>query len=319
MKFPVFDLHCDTASSRLYGNQKLRKNDLHIDLERARKLPGYAQCFACFTTTEESILRGRKPEDVFSDQLSGILQQLQENTDWIVQAFSAEDVLKHQAEGKMSAILTIEGPAGFGFDPEKLGQLYQTGFRITNLGWNEKNSLIGSHKTGGGLTDRGKEYIEQAQRLGMLVDVSHCSDEGFWDIIEVTRGPVIASHSNSRFVCGHSRNLTDDMFRAICQTGGVAGFNQCAPFVGDQPDLDTVCEHIFHFLELDPSGEHIALGADLDGCDELPSGFTGVESYPAMAQRLLARGLGEELTQKIFWNNGIGVMKRAVCLNEKSK
>ena len=144
----------------------------------------------------------------------------------------------------------------------------------------------------------------------MIVDVSHISDEGFWGILDVTQAPIVASHSNSRSVCGHSRNLTDDMFKALCQTGGVAGFNQCAPFVGDQPTMDSVCDHIFHFLDLDPSGDHIALGGDLDGCDKMPEGFDGVQSYPAMARRLLERGLDEATLHKIFWRNAFGVMQR---------
>ncbi len=315
MKFPVFDLHCDTASACLADKKSLRKNDLHIDLERAGKLPGYAQCFACFTTTEDSICHGKKPEDLFLAQLDGIVLQMQANEDMICQAFSAEEVLENQKNGKMSGILTIEGPAGFGFDPALLESMWQVGFRITNLGWNEANPLIGSHKTGGGLTDRGREYVREAQRLGMLIDVSHCSDEGFWDIIKATQGPVIATHSNSRFVCDHSRNLTDDMFRAICETDGVAGFNHCAPFVGEKPDLDTVCDHILHFLEMDPQGRHIALGADFDGCDVLPEGVTGIESYPAMAERLLLRGVDENTLMNIYWNNAIGVMQRAVYHN----
>ena len=218
----------------------------------------------------------------------------------------------------MSAVLTIEGTAGFGFDPQLLQDLYQIGFRITSLGWNEKNALTGSHKTGGGLTDMGREYVREAQRLGMLVDVSHVSDEGFWDIMEITQAPIVATHSNSRAICGVSRNLTDDMFRAICRTGGVAGFNQCDAFVGEKPDLDTVCDHILHFLELDPDGTHIALGGDLDGCEVLPEGFEGIQSYPAMAARLLDRGLDESTVRNIFWNNAFGVMERAVCDHTQS-
>ncbi len=318
MKYPVFDLHCDTASRMLETGSGLRKNSLHIDLERAGELPGYVQCFACFTTTVDYILQGKKPEDLFEAQLAKILAELRENADIIIQAFSADDVRKILASGKMAGILTIEGPAGFGFDPAMLEDLYKIGFRITNLGWNEKNPLIGSHKTGGGLTELGAEYVKEAQRLGMLVDVSHCSDEGFWGIMDVTGGPVIASHSNSRAVCGHSRNLTDEMFTAICRTGGVAGFNQCAPFVGEKPDLDTVCDHILHLLELDPEGKHIALGADLDGCDELPAGFDDVQSYESMYDRLRSRGVTEDLLANIFYNNAMGVMERAVRNNQKS-
>ena len=128
--------------------------------------------------------------------------------------------------------------------------------------------------------------MKEAQRLGMLVDVSHISDEGFWDIMKITQAPIIATHSNSRALCGHSRNLTDDMFRAICETGGVAGYNMCDEFTGENPTLDTVCDHIFHFMDLNPGGAGIALGGDLDGIDKAPEGFEGVQDWPKLATRL---------------------------------
>ena len=320
MKFPVFDLHCDTSLALLGKNMdevgSLRKNTLHIDLERASKLPGYCQCFACFTTPYMQELAKTSPVVIFERELVTIQRELDKNKDLMKLAYSSKQIKGNLDAGKMSAILTIEGPAGFGFDPAILEDLYKIGFRITSLGWNEKNPLTGSHVTGGGLTDLGKEYVREAQRLGMLIDVSHISDEGFWDIMNITQAPVIATHSNSRAVCDVSRNLTDDMFRAICQTGGVAGFNQCDAFVGNDPDLDTACDHILHFMELDPACSHIALGGDLDGCDKLPKGFDGIQSYPAFADRLMERGIGEDMLMNIFWNNAFGVMERAVC-NDK--
>lgn len=317
MNIPVFDLHCDTALALLGHDDRpqrnLRRNDCHIDLERAGKLAGYCQCFACFTTPFMKKWMNVSPVTVFERELEIIRSSLQENADVIRQAFSARDVEKNLKQGMMSAILTIEGPAGFGFDPAKLEELYQVGFRITSLGWNEQNPLAGSHVTGGGLTDLGRVYVEEAQRLGMIIDVSHISDEAFWDIMDMTQAPVIATHSNSRAVCNHSRNLTDDMFLAICRTGGVAGFNQCDAFVGTSPDMDTSCDHFLHLMELDPDGKHIALGADLDGCDVLPEGFYGVESYPDLADRLLARGFSSENLYDVFWNNALGVM-RSCCI-----
>ena len=321
MNFPVFDLHCDTALSLLgrdfSGQGNLKSNQGHIDLDRASKLPGYAQCFACFTSTWEKLPAGMTVTDVFEREMNVLSREFDKNKKVIRQAYSAEDVRKNHENGLMSAILTIEGPAGFGFDPELLETLYLAGFRISTLGWNEKNPLAGSHVTGGGLTDLGREFVKEAQRLGILIDVSHISDEAFWDIMDVTQAPVIASHSNSRAVHNSSRNLTDDMFRAICQTGGVAGFNQYTSFVGEDPDLDKVCDHFFHFLELDPDGKHIALGGDLDGCDTLPKGFDGVQDYPALAQKLLDRGMTERMVMDIFWNNPLGVMERAVCNHKR--
>ena len=313
MDFPVFDLHCDTALALLGKGVneigELKSNAYHIDLERAGTLPGYAQCFACFTTPMMEQWYKKSTVEIFERELATILSQMEKNPDKIRQAYSAADVRRNFEAGRMSGILTIEGPAGFGFDPALLEDLYAVGFRMTTLGWNEKNVLAGSHVTGGGLTDLGKEYLKEAQRLGLIVDVSHASDEAFWDMVKITEKPIIASHSNSRAVCDTSRNLTDDMFRAIMETGGVAGLNLYTDFIGENADLDKACDHILHWLELDPDGEHIALGGDLDGCEALPAGFEGIQSYPALAKQLAKRGVNDRLLRKIFWENALGVME----------
>ena len=310
MKFPVFDLHCDTsdALSGLNGGVpcELKKNSVHIDLERIAAFPGYAQCFACFTTTLERI----DPVDSFEKKMNAIHRELYKNTDRIIQAYSAAEIERNFRDGLASAILTIEGPAGFGFDPALLEDLYRVGFRMSTLGWNENNPLAGSHITGGGLTGQGRDYVQEAQRLGMLIDVSHISDEGFWDIIDITQAPVVASHSNSRAICDVSRNLTDDMFRAICQTGGVVGINLYPDFLGENATLDTAAAHILHFLELDPEGKHICLGGDLDGVERLPEGFNGVQDYSKLADLLLTGGLDENMVYNIFWNNALEVFKK---------
>lgn len=314
MNFPVFDFHCDTALVLLGDDRNqagsLRKNSGHIDLERAGKLGGYAQCFACFTTDLPEILKGISPIVLFERELATIQREMDKNSDLISIAYSAQEIEENRAAGKMSAILTLEGTAGIDYNPALLEDLWAIGFRVSSLGWNERNPLTGSNVTGGGLTDLGREYVKEAQRLGMRVDVSHISDEGFWDIMKITNAPILATHSNSRAVFDHSRNITDDMFRAICETQGVAGYNTCREFTGEPSDLDTICDHILHFMELDPDGKHIALGGDLDGVDAMPDGFEGVQSYPALARKLLDRGLTEENVMDIFWNNAIRVLTR---------
>lgn len=310
MNIPVFDLHCDTANELSgFGGTKssaLRSNNVHIDLDRAGKLEAYAQCFACFTSTGCNY----DPIVAFEKKLAAVIREVEQNSDCMRIAYSADEIEQNRQEGIMSAILTIEGPAGFGFDPELLPDLYNVGFRITSLGWNERNPLTGSNVTGGGLTDLGREYVRMAQKLGMIVDVSHISDEGFWDIMDITEAPIIATHSNSRALCNHRRNLTDDMFLKICKTGGVAGINLYTAFIGDEPTLDRLCDHIMHFMELDPSCKHIALGGDLDGCDTLCQGIAGIQDYPVIAQRLVDRGVTEETVRDIFWNNAMEVFKK---------
>ena len=321
MRLPVFDLHCDTAlalSERAEVYTSLRSNHRHIDLTRAGELGGYCQCFAMFTTPDFDKWYGKSAVEIFDAMLDNLEKELVLNGDIIAKAGSTAEIEANRAAGKMSAVLTLEGPAGINFDAGRLEELYKRGFRISTLGWNEKNILTGSHVTGGGLTDAGREYVRECQRLGILVDVSHISDEAFWDIMDITEAPIVASHSNLRSVCDHSRNLTEDMYRAIVQTGGTAGINLCAPFIkAEGADFDATCDHIIRMLEIDPTGRHVSLGGDLDGCDELPDGFVGIQSYNALADRLLERGLDEQTIRNIYWHNTMGVMDRAVRNHQK--
>lgn len=314
MKFPVLDLHCDTAY-RLLGDKfdsvgSLRKNELHIDLERACSLGGYAQCFACFTSPMENLPANLSVIGLFEREMATIFRETESNSDLIQVAYSAKEIADNLKRGKMSAILTIEGPAGFDYNTELLEDLYHIGFRITTLSWNEQNPLTGSCVTGGGLTQQGREFVKEAQRLGMVVDVSHISDEAFWNIMDITCKPIIASHSNSRSIWNHPRNLTDEMYLAICKTGGTTGINLYSDFLGNNPTIDTVCDHILHFLDIAGSDKHISLGSDFDGIDAMPEGITGIQDYPKLADRLLALGLSDTTVENIFWNNALGVIER---------
>lgn len=313
MNDPVFDLHCDTAIKIMEGWPqncgKLLKNQGHVDLQRGAALPGYAQFFAFCTYPDMPEAAGRPIPQVLKTAVEYFLQQLSVNRESAVQARSAAEVERAVAMGKVAALLSLEGPAGIDFDEGRLDDLYQMGFRMTTLTWNEENPLAGSHMTGGGLTERGKTFVRRAQALGLLVDVSHLSEQAFWGLLDITQGPLIASHSNSRSVYGVSRNLTDQQFQAICQTGGVVGLNLFSGFLGEEPvTLEAACKHILHWLEL--GGEkNVALGGDLDGCDSLPLDFAGVEDYPALAGALEARGVPTSVLRDLFWNNAMKVLQ----------
>lgn len=311
MNYPVFDMHCDTAIEILETDipGKLSENEGHVDFRRGLELPGYAQFFAFCTYPEMEEEAGCPVPQVLEAAIKYFLQQLSENQACAVQARSAAEVERAVAMGKVAALLSLEGPAGINFDEGRLDDLYQIGFRMTTLTWNEENPLAGSHKTGGGLTERGKSFVRRAQTLGMLVDVSHLSEQAFWGLLDITQGPIVASHSNSRSVCGVSRNLTDHQFQAICQTGGVVGLNLFTGFLGEEPvTLEAACRHILHWLEL--GGEkNIALGGDLDGCNSLPLGFAGLEDYPALAKALEACGVPAPVIKDLFWNNAVRVLQ----------
>ena len=152
MNFPVFDLHCDSALTLLGTDMNqagnLRKNDYHIDLERASGLAGYCQCFACFTTPMMEDWYHLSPVVIFEREIATIQREVDKNSDLISIAYSPAEILENQKNGKMSAILTLEGTAGFSHDPTLLEDLSAIGFRVVSLGWNEQNPLTGSHVTG---------------------------------------------------------------------------------------------------------------------------------------------------------------------------
>ena len=179
------------------------------------------------------------------------------------------------------------------------------GVRLINPVWNNANVLSGScaDEPDRGLSVYGREFVAKMYEYGIFADVSHISDAGFWDVIQAAKGPVVASHSNARApgLCPHRRNLTDDMFRAVRDTGGVVGINLYLDFVGGG-HMDDLIAHIEHFLSL--SGEStVAIGGDLDGCEALAAGMTGVQDVAKLYQALEERGYPQSLLEDIFWNN----------------
>ena len=188
---------------------------------------------------------------------------------------------------------------------------------MITLTWNHRNALAGSCRTGEGLSAQGREFVRRAQKLGILLDVSHLSDRAFWDLCEISEKPIVASHSNSRAVCANARNLTDEQFGAICRLGGTAGLNLYRDFLSDKPAaFEDVYRHLDHFLSLGGEG-HVALGGDLDGCDELPEGFSSVASYPALWRYLAGKGYSEQTLTSLFSGALLDVLRK--CLYKRCR
>lgn len=305
---PVFDCHADTPILLWDEKQSLRRNRCHISLERADRLGHYAQFFA-YCTYAGADRNGYTCEQLYTLPKTYMDAQLQAHADAIRFCTTAEQVKAAWARNLSAALYSIEGAEGIGCDAGRLEEAYRDGVRMTTLTWNADNALAGCHKGDRGLTAEGREFVRRAQALGIIVDVSHCSDRTFFDILDITQAPIVASHSDSRTIFQHSRNLSDEMYRLLCQTGGVAGINLYAGFLHpDGATFDDVYAHIDHFLQL-CGDEHIALGGDLDGCDELPQGFSGVGNYAELAEFLLTK-YSEETVEKIFYRNILQVLEQ---------
>ena len=307
-QFPVFDLHCDTAVELFQQKKPWSENDLHIDLARGGQLLHHIQVysFCCVFGERGKPVSEEEAEALFIGSYTNFISELENHRDTHRLCRSAEDMIAAVRENRQPVFLSLEGPEVIGCDPDRLEELKSLGFVMTTLTWNHLNALAGSCKTGEGLSARGKAFVRRAQELGVVIDVSHLSDRAFFDLCDITTAPIVASHSNSRAVCNCARNLTDEQFRIIRNFGGLVGLNLYAPFLNESgaADFSDVRRHLDHFLEL--GGEHfLALGGDLDGCDKLSAGFTGVESWNDLGKYLLRSGMEEELTMGIMNNNAV--------------
>ncbi|MGE4485611.1 MAG: dipeptidase [Oscillospiraceae bacterium] len=297
MGTPLFDAHCDTAFETLRKGEGFRENTGHNDLVRGSAFFPRAQVFAIYD-------KGGGIREKYRRQIEHIKAELSINSDIISLCTSGSDIGSAVAAGKQAALISVEGAELLGCSPEGLIEAYGEGVRIVNLTWNFENRLSGSNAEGKdkGLTKDGIEFVKLCGNLGVTIDLSHISDPGFWDVLEYAEGPVIASHSNSRTVFAHPRNLTDDMFKALVERGSAAGINLYSDFLGEDPDIDTVISHIEHFLEL--GGEKsVGIGADFDGCDKLPRGIEGIQDMGKLYDSLLGRGFTQSVADDIFFNN----------------
>lgn len=275
----AIDFHCDTLM-RLYdlqsaGNQQetLWKNTGHIDLERLVAAGHYAQFFACFLWLEGKpvqpthYLDALAMADLFHRELAQHPQQ-------VAFAASYADYLANKRAGKLSAFLTVEEGGILEGDLSRLDALYQKGVRILTLTWNFENCLgypnAGLQYQHQGLKPFGLEALERMEELGIVVDVSHLSDGGFADVLHHSKRPFLATHSNARSICGHERNLTDEMIRQLAEKGGVTGLNLCGAFLQDngQSTIDAMLRQMRHILDVG-GAEVLCLGTDFDGVEDL--------------------------------------------------
>lgn len=309
-KYKVFDSHCDTAKALWSKKEHLMENSCHVSLTQSEGFGGYGQFFAFCTTagidtgwTYEQLLW--EPHHYFTEEL----QRVSDRVQLCVNGAQYDEAL---AAGKCAAFLSLEGAEGISCDPGRLEELRAAGVTMVNLTWNADNALAGcSQSDGPGLSQQGKEFVRRAQKLGIIIDVSHVSDRAFWDIMDMTDRPIVASHSNSRKLCGHSRNLTDEQFQAICDCGGYAGINLYPTFLCENEsaaDFEAIYSHMDHFLQL--GGEHVALGGDLDGIGSLPQGMTGLKDYMALAAFLEKKGFSETVIEHIYSNTMEKVVKQ---------
>jgi len=319
--FGFIDAHADTILRALHDNpvidQSLYNNDLyriydnevlHVDFLRLLEHGAPVQVFAAWLPADY-IPTAFESTNIMFDFFEG---EVEKHSDIIEIARDLDDIRRIAGEGKISAILAIEGGEALEGKIENLEHFYNRGVRIMGLTWNRENELGYGHATGAsqGLKPFGIECIKKMDDLGMIIDVSHLNEAGFWDVHKTGTRPYMASHSNAYAIMQHTRNLKDDQIMAIVESGGIIGFNMYPPFITQNSSavMNDVYDHFRHFIQTG-AGNHIGLGCDFDGITTTPEGIDGVQSLKWLGETL-ADVFDEETSHKIMEGNFYEFFKR---------
>ncbi|QYJ16940.1 hypothetical protein Rxycam_02776 [Rubrobacter xylanophilus DSM 9941] len=338
---PVFDGHNDTLL-RLHGERQQksffeRGERGHIDLSRAREGGLGGGLFACFVPNrggegqngEPPALKegDREPLDPSCAQrtagaLARTLFELEASSGGSLKvARTTGEIEACLRDGVLAAVLHYEGAENLGPDPSALEELYEKGLRSLGLVWSRPNAyghgvpfrFPSSPDTGPGLTDAGRELVRECNRLGVLVDLSHLNERGFWDVARITEAPLVATHSNAHALCPASRNLTDRQLDAIRDSDGMVGVNFAAGFLRpdgrDEEDtpLAEIARHVDYLVER-LGIERVGFGSDFDGA-RIPRELGDASGLPRLLDALRERGYGEAELRKLAHQNWLRVLR----------
>jgi len=318
----IADMHGDTIfmlrNKRKEGIPcELSKNDLHMDIEKMQTADYLLQNFALFVNMGDC----ENPYEEAVIEYKIFAEEMEKNKDQISQVFCYEDILKNQQNGKLSALLSLEeGEICLG-KVEKLEEFYSYGARMLALTWNYDNSLCTANANKSpwkrnylgnrtGLTEKGIEFVERMEELGMIPDVSHMSDEGIEDLLQVAKKPFVASHSNARSLCNHPRNLTDDFLKRMGEKGCVIGTNFASAFLKESTnhsENEWIAEHILYMVNM-AGIESVGFGTDFDGIS-CGLEMENCSNMQILAEILKKRGMSEEQIERIFYKNVLRLYK----------
>ena len=318
----IVDFHCDTIS-QLYDiresgeNINLKQNRLHLDIEKMKKSDYMLQVFASYI----DLGGNNKPLESCLSYIDLLYDEVKKNKDDIGMVYTYEDILTNIENNKMSALLSIEEGGVCKGNLSLLRNFYRLGVRMMTLTWNYENEL--AYPNGHfyneeknerkGLKEKGFEFINEMEQLGMIIDVSHLSDDGIYDVYNNTSKPFIASHSNARSICSHQRNLTDDMIKKIGERGGLIGVNFYSSFLNNNyksSDISKIEDIINHIKYISNTGgiDCLGIGSDFDGID-CPLEFENSSKMQLICDEMKKSGFREEDIEKVFYKNSLRLFK----------
>ena len=322
MKF--IDMHCDTLGMfAMKPDHSIYENNLQVDFMKMKKGDRLAQFFAIFFPPMEMFKQ--RGVDITDEMLynllkDGFYREIAAHGDIIAQAKNAADIEANLARGKMSGILTIEDGRMINGDLDMLKKVYDDGVRAISLTWNFENCFGYPNSTdpeimNKGLKPFGIEAIKMMNELGILVDVSHLSDGGFYDVAKYTTKPFVATHSNARSMSPHQRNLTDDMIKILGEKGGVTGLNFAPEFINPNKEpgftpVEGIVRHAKHLANIGGI-DCVGIGSDFDGIQGEQEVHNSSE-MPKLADALAKAGFHESEIEKIFYKNVLRVIKESM-------
>jgi len=308
----IADAHCDSMLDVIRGVRHLytASSKGHVDFPRLREAGVKIQVFALFI---ESIYKPNGALKRALQMISAFFDEV-EAADGLVEHITTTSQLeKVLLDPKaFGAILSIEGGEALEGDIRVLDCLYRLGVRSIGLTWNQRNQIadgVGERDTKGGLTRFGKEVVKRMNELGMLIDLAHISENGFWDVINLSSKPVIVSHANSQSVFMHPRNLSNQQILALKETKGLMGITYAPEYVSEKPSLDALIKHIDHVCQLTGCADLVCLGSDFDGTNPMIPGLEEVTKVPALINKLEKLGYKTQDIEKLMGENLIKILK----------
>lgn len=301
--YKIIDGHCDTLLLFDDSNYDFHRLSAvgHIDMDRLISANVLLQFFAVYVDFKY-LNQALETGLTMSNQL---LQAIDRDS----RLFLVKDKedLENLTEGCVGALLSLEGGEVINQSLHLLEVFYKLGARAMTLTWNNRNWICDgiAEPSGSGLTNFGRDVVKKMDELGMIIDVSHISVKGFWDCVSLSTRPILASHSNSKSLCNHIRNLSDEQIKAIANSKGLIGINYVPSHLSDNPQkasLDTIVDHMIYIADL-VGVEYLALGSDFDGISTLPLGIKDVRDSQKLAISMLNRGFLAKDIEKVFYHN----------------
>lgn len=320
--YSYIDMHCDTLLQTLHkGSSLLYENEGMQSLKLMHEAKQMCQFFAIFFPPRQENKENPTPtdEEFFRILCRNFYEEIEKHPYTVAFAHNYDDIRKNWEKGLSSAILTVEDGRMVDGKMENLKMLYEQGVRAIALTWNFSNCFGYPNSEDKsimqkGLTDFGKDALAEMNQRGILIDVSHLSDGGFYDVALLSKKPFIASHSNSREITPHTRNMTDDMIRTLAECGGVAGLNFYSEFVNNRRDgvtsVEDLVAHVMRFIKI--GGEDcIGIGTDFDGIENVPN-ISNPTQMPLLFDALQKKGITPRQLDKLASKNVLRVIKEAM-------